>query len=491
MKDSGYDMFDLNDPFYQDVCTPFDSSNGTDILLSDRVNYIYNNDDTQCQSNCQLAHYSMESSYMNCSCSTNNNNEGGVDKNSKFTAKKIYESFYDVLKYSNYDIIKCFNIIINIKNTITTNIGSMIVILFFICYLICLFIFIYRGTIPLRIKLRIDLNATKEKKNLEFKMNINNLLYPPIKKISFLKYFSISFNGENNKKKIKKRNDIIDFDNKKKIANEIRIYPNHTSKNIFDNIHNKKFNDLNLEEKLNSNKKENEIIKKQEYSDFELNELGYLKAIELDKRSFFQLYWAFLKREHLFIFTFITCDDYNLLSVKLSRFIFLVVTNMALNVFFFSDDSMHKLFLNYGKYDFFQQIPQITYSTIISQMIEVLLCFLSLTDKYIYQTKKFIKKGKSSKVKKIIRRMYIKLLFFYLVTFIMFFIYWYIITVFCGVYRNTQIAFIKDSIVSFLISLAYQLILYFLTVGLRICSLRDSKKRMKCIYKLSDIIPFF
>ena len=65
----------------------------------------------------------------------------------------------------------------------------------------------------------------------------------------------------------------------------------------------------------------------------------------------------------------------------------LLMGDMALNVFFFSDDSMHKLFLNYGKYDFFQQIPQIVYSTIISQIIEVFLCFLSMTDKYIFQIK--------------------------------------------------------------------------------------------------------
>ena len=33
----------------------------------------YNNDDTLCQSNCQFSQYSMESKYMNCSCSTNEN----------------------------------------------------------------------------------------------------------------------------------------------------------------------------------------------------------------------------------------------------------------------------------------------------------------------------------------------------------------------------------------------------------------------------------
>ena len=122
MKEAGYDMFDINDPFYQDICTPFDSSSGTDILLSDRVDYIYNNDDTQCQPNCQFSQYSIESEYMSCSCSfAQDSNINNNVKEDKFYAKKIYESFYDVLKYSNYDIIKCINILGDIK-AITTNI---------------------------------------------------------------------------------------------------------------------------------------------------------------------------------------------------------------------------------------------------------------------------------------------------------------------------------------------------------------------------------
>ncbi len=181
MKESGYDMFNLDGPFYQDVCTPFDSPNGTDILLSDRIDYIYNNDDTACQSNCEFSHYSIESKYINCSCSTKKDSNDGNKKTDKFTAKKIYESFYDILKYSNYDIIKCFNIIADLK-IITINIGSLIVISYFFCYLICLFIFIFRGIIPLKIKLRFELNKTKVINNLDFKLNIKNLLNPPIKK---------------------------------------------------------------------------------------------------------------------------------------------------------------------------------------------------------------------------------------------------------------------------------------------------------------------
>ena len=44
---------------------------------------------------------------------------------------------------------------------------------------------------------------------------------------------------------------------------------------------------------------------------------------------------------------------------------------------------------------------------------------------------------------------------------------------------------------SLIISLAYPLVIYFIPAGFRICSLKDKKKRLKCLYKLSDIIPFF
>ena len=121
-----------------------------------------------------------------------------------------------------------------------------------------------------------------------------------------------------------------------------------------------------------------EVELKEELDNFELNNLDYDLAIKLDKREFLEIYWSILKREHLIFFTFFIKNDYNINYVKFSRFIFLVCTDMALNVFFFADETMHKMFLDYGKYNFLQQIPQIVYSTLVSQLIEVFLCFLSL-----------------------------------------------------------------------------------------------------------------
>ena len=485
MNNLGYNMFNINDPFYQDICTPFDSSNGTDILLTDRIDYIYYNEDTKCQSNCEYTEYSMDIKYISCSCSIDEEVNNEHKKSEKFNPKKLYQSFYEVLKYSNYDIIKCYNMILNI-DVISVNLGSIIVIFYFLCYLICLFIFIFRGMIPIRIKLRNELYRDKKNYNLYMKFQINKLLSPPIKN-KLNQKLKIRVNP-NNKKIIFKKNIIcLNINNNK----------NNFKKNIFINsssradVFNKNLNDINNTRLNKFSDKIPEKQPKKEYTDFELNELAYEKAIKLDKRSLCQLYCATLKREHLIFFTFFNWDDYNLLSVKIARFVFLMVGDMALNVFFFSDDSMHKLFLTYGKYDFIQQIPQITYSTILSQIIEIFLCYLSLTDIHIHQLKSNLIKGNIRNIKAIIKCIRTKLIVCFVFIFIFFAIYWYIISVFCGVYRNTQIAFIKDSLISFSIGLAYPFLFYFISASLRISSLRDSKKRCKCLYSFSYIIPFF
>ena len=122
---------------------------------------------------------------------------------------------------------------------------------------------------------------------------------------------------------------------------------------------------------------------------------------------------------------------------------------MALNVFFFSDESMHKVFLNYGKYNFIQQIPQIVYTTIFSQLIEIFLCYLSLTDKHIYNIKSLTKSLDKNEVIRILRCIKIKLFIFFVFTFIFLEFYWYVICAFCAVYENTQITYLKDSLLIF------------------------------------------
>ena len=102
LKDIGYDLFDINGPFYQDICTPYKSNNGTDVSLTDRINYFYNNEETTCQYNCKFSNYLMETQYLKCDCDIKNS-EININNNNKFNPKSIYESFYSIL---NIQIIK-------------------------------------------------------------------------------------------------------------------------------------------------------------------------------------------------------------------------------------------------------------------------------------------------------------------------------------------------------------------------------------------------
>ena len=114
------------------------------------------------------------------------------------------------------------------------------------------------------------------------------------------------------------------------------------SNNKFDIFYDKISNNSN-QNKNNENKNEIEV-KEEELDNLELNELDYKEAIKLDKRSFIQIYWGILKREQPIIFTFFIFDDYNLIYIKLVRFIFILLTDMTMNVFSFLQ---MKQFINY------------------------------------------------------------------------------------------------------------------------------------------------
>ena len=563
LKESGYDLFDENDSFYTDICTPYKSKNGTDVLLSDRKNDFYNNSEVTCQANCNFSSYLSESKYLKCECNVSFKDIEILEAE-KLIGVVITNSFCDALKYSNFYVLKCYKLVFNL-NIFKKNIGSIISLVYFLLYLIFVIIYIFKGISPLKNSILNLISKNEVFNKVNNNSNLNNKKNNKNNNIND-KNNSQNYDKNQFKKKIKSRNKTdkslknIKRDNKKnsqilslkkinknaktksyklkKISSPIKKKRNRnknspTIKNVFVKISNKinlkkhvylkdnkidsnslmilreksvlngKANALETKKKNLKNKKNSKIFtkdklilngeNKNKLTNFELNDLDYFQAIKLDKRTFCQIYWSILKREHLILFTFLSPNDYNLIYVKFARLFFLICQDMAMNIIFFSDNSMHKLYANYGKYDFIQQIPQIIYSIVVSQIIEVFICYLNLTDIYFYKVKKIInKKVNKNKILGILRCIKIKLFVFFTFTFILFLFYWYFISSFCAVYQNTQITFIKDSISSFLTGLLYPFAFYLFPPILRIIALKDaSKKRLKCIYKLSDIIPLF
>ena len=121
--------------------------------------------------------------------------------------------------------------------------------------------------------------------------------------------------------------------------------------------------------------------------DYELNNLCYEEALKLDNRTFIQIYCSMLRKKHIVMFIFCSPNDYNLSILKVSKLILLFGTNLAMSDLFFFDESIYKIYINSGGFNFIQQIPQIIYSSLVSGFIEFLISFLILSENEMYELK--------------------------------------------------------------------------------------------------------
>ena len=148
MSKLGYNLFNANDSFYNDICATYTSESGTDMLLSDRKQDIFKNNGnlTLCQSGCQLKSYNSETKKASCSCSvqkTKNIDIKKIDTSGKFDKQVFADSFFETLKNSNLMVIKCYKLVLSLGNLLK-NIGRLIMIgilgiiliLIFVCILI-------------------------------------------------------------------------------------------------------------------------------------------------------------------------------------------------------------------------------------------------------------------------------------------------------------------------------------------------------------------
>ena len=526
--DQGYDPFDINDKFYREICTQYDSENGTDVLLDAREEYYYSPivNETSCQGNCHYSAYSLDTKYLICECDVNP--DGIVTLDVKhFDEKNVAYSFYSSLKLSNYKVVICYNLVFNFK-IFCKNYGSIISAALIGLYIGSIILFSIKSIQPLKVEISKFLFETKEMKSalsIETK-KVNNIQRRLSKRTTGR---SISKKSNNNppkkdtmnsanKKQILEKNIINSesTDLKAKKSKNIR-YKNNTSNN--DIIINSKYSSKILLKKhekeksnifligkeKNSSKKEkaedknkkqdeeDEILDPDLMDNYELNNLEYEQACEYDKRSFCRTYISTLFREELVLFTFFSCHDYNLLYVKLARFLILACTNMTMTALFFFHKTMYKKQDIEENWSFVQKLPQLLFVLIANHIIEVYLCFLSMTDSSVYEIKALSKKpNNGKKIIDIIDCMKAKLIAFFISTFILFLAFWYFISAFCAVYKNTQMIFIRDSSISFVTSLLDPFIIYGFTMILRRISLSlCCKKKACCLYKLSDIIPFF
>ena len=176
LESQGYNMFDSNNEFYNDICTPYTSIDNTDILLIDRKKDIYSkySNITICQDKCSLESYNSNSNTVSCYCKAQSNNTDlNLNIQPKFSIQNIGDVFLNYLNNSNFRVLKCYKVAIDL-NTILDNIGRIIMTLILFLFIVLFMIFLIKGNnqISIYAKQIINSKLINKKKNNNNKKNI-------------------------------------------------------------------------------------------------------------------------------------------------------------------------------------------------------------------------------------------------------------------------------------------------------------------------------
>lgn len=153
---------------------------------------------------------------------------------------------------------------------------------------------------------------------------------------------------------------------------------------------------------------------------------------------------------------------------------------------FFTDSTIHKIYEDEGVFNFIYLLPNIIYSSIISSIINYIGGMLALSDKSIIELKNGEKPIQEEKFEKFKQYLKIKFLTFFIICFILLIFFWYYIACFCFVFKNTQLHLLKDTLISFGITLIYPFISSLFPAIFRIISLQ----KPEYLYKFSKFIQY-
>ena len=441
-------IYDPNNSYYNDICYTYTTDKGTDISLYDRQNEFNNKNLSICPKNCFYKEYNSTNSKVTCICEV----QDRFSLFSKINNTEIIYKFVTSKKFTNFDILKCYKLLFS-KEGLIKNAGSYIILIIIFIYIIL---------------------------SIYFCVKEYSLICDQINDIISAKIYDFDNNSridrENNSTEIissskkSKNSDLKNIDKSNldsKIDSEISV-----NKNIF----NKKSKSL----------EKSEIDKTMDYIDYEMNTIPYKEAIENDKRTYFQYYKSLIKTNHILIFIFFKNEDYNSYIIKICLLLFSFPLYMVTNTLFFNDSFIHKIYLDKGIYNLKYSLPFIIYSVLICSVILIIFRLIFLTNRNILDIKH--EKNKSSlnaRVKVEFKNINIKFLCFFIFSFIFLICFWYYLSCFCAVYKNTQIYLIKNTLISYAISLIYPFIIYFIPGFFRINAFKSPGIYL---YKISQII---
>ena len=412
----GINIYDAYSPIYNNSCIPLTVLDKYDMTLNDRREYITKKNIFLCEEGCEYEGENVELFQVICYCKIKDNKED-------ISLNQLINGTIDLKYRHNFAVLKCYDLTFSILGQ-DKNYCFYIFIIFF---LINIFLIII-NEVYLKDILNDLIKYCKEyidKNNKEKEFNILRDIYLGIKKdeetIKKLKRCvnerilnsppkrNIIDKKENSdKKNNEESNEKIRLPNEK--SNEKKKLPpiNH-KRSVVNNIYNKikrikqKYIKINFFNKLLLyNKKKIDAIKENDkyykYYIFliyaylkkgrknyliedELNDLDYEYYRNIEDRKWYKIYWSVFKSKYDFINTFFIFNkykDFRFYWIKIMIYINSIIISIIVNIAFFWDDTMHKIYEDDGEYNILYRLPKIFISDLIMNIISYI--FVGLID---------------------------------------------------------------------------------------------------------------
>ena len=213
LANQGIDVFNASDEFFNDICHQYDNTEGKDVILEDRRTDIYQNA-TFCQDGCSYKGMNYDLMVANCICDSSylqsnmENMTNNEEESEAISFKSLTKSFLANLLSFNFDVIRCYNLVINSKN-LKTNIGFYCLSSMFLLQIIFLIVYLVKKLKSLKNFMLIYKNKNIENNKKNSKKKIKSTPPPKNKKSIFSPldndFENANNNNNNNKKYLKNK----------------------------------------------------------------------------------------------------------------------------------------------------------------------------------------------------------------------------------------------------------------------------------------------
>ena len=510
-------IFNKSSGFYTDICFHYDSPNGKDITLKDRIKEFFPNI-TLCNEGCICNGINLTSMTAICKCTINDLINENIITGNAFVSNIMNEITY-VFYESNFMVLKCYKDIFVYKYFIK-NTGGFIVL--FIIFFQIIFVFIYQkyslneinkyifillkvyfsylnknqiSTNKNRILTYINnMNPPYRKKNKKKKKKKNSPKIVYQNNMSVIKFNINNYNSKNN--------DLIDsfkLNNSKNII----FVNNHKNQEKGKNIDNLKTTNKHLIYATKKNrrkkikfkdKKDNLVVNKfiKGYLSTDYDELDYDYAIKMDNRKFLPFFWERVKNEIIYINILFVYEPIKPFTIKILLILINTDLYFLIDCIFINEDYISEKYHSTEKPSFFDYMKRtynnIGYTTMVGFVLKIIINCFFFEEKKI---KRLFIREKDSKLNIKFESMIIlqeiksRYFSFFITCFIITILSWYYITCFNNVYPNMVKEWIKSSITIIIImNIFFYIIISLCESILRFLSFKCKSEKL---FKISRI----